>query len=144
MANPDPSRRTRFKPGQSGNPSGKSKDPDRDPDRDRTVAVALDELLHSRRIGSVEVPGGRLVLDLVCEKLLKESLKGNIRAMELLFDRAYGKVPTPVGEDPAAAAARGRADDLKVVLPMPTAEDTRTDGDPDPHDRPQDIDPTPA
>jgi hypothetical protein len=119
MANKNPSPSTRWKPGKSANPGGVPKDPDRDPDRDRTVAVALDELLHSRRIGKVEVPGGRLVLDLVCEKLLTEALKGNIRAMELLFDRAYGKVPTPIGEDPAAVAAASRRG---YTVLMPTAE----------------------
>jgi len=67
-----------FKPGQSGNPNGRPK-----------KLPQLDELLAD--ILSDEQKG-MSAAEAILKQLRNMAIKGNIRAAELLLDRAYGKV----------------------------------------------------
>ncbi len=66
-----------FKKGQSGNPKGRPK-----------KLPKLDELL-------AEVLGteskGKTIAENILRSLQKQAMKGNVKAAELLLDRAYGK-----------------------------------------------------
>jgi hypothetical protein len=119
MANPDPSRRTRWRKGQSGNPSGKAADPE----HERTVAETLKRLLHSRTLGTTTLPDGKLVIDALCEAMLKYALKGNAILIREILDRTEGRVPLPA---PAAAAGEPR-DDCVIVVPSARTDDGADD-----------------
>jgi hypothetical protein len=67
----------RFKPGQSGNPNGRPK-----------KIPALDKLL-SDVLGSVENEESEMKA--VINALIVRAKKGDVRAAEVLLDRAYGK-----------------------------------------------------
>jgi hypothetical protein len=108
MANRDPSRKTRWRKGQSGNPSGKSSDPE----HERTVAETLRRLLHSRTLGATTLPDGKLVIDALCEAMLKYALKGNAILIREILDRTEGRVPLP-----APAAGAGEPRDCVIVVP---------------------------
>lgn len=72
---PFPNDDTKFKPGQSGNPKGRPR-----------KLPEIDTLL-SEVLGEEEGEEAREIL----KALLKEAKKGNVRAAEVLLDRAYGK-----------------------------------------------------
>lgn len=76
MANPNPSPKTRFKKGQSGNPKGRVKLPD--------IKDALAKIL-------AEEKDGYTALDAILAQLRAKASKGDIRAAEALLDRAFGK-----------------------------------------------------
>lgn len=71
-----------FKPGQSGNPKGRPK-----------KIPKLDELLG-------EVLGaetrGVTAAEAILKRLRSQAAAGNVRAAELLLDRAYGKAKQPM------------------------------------------------
>jgi hypothetical protein len=73
----------RFKKGQSGNPNGRPKE-----------LPALKELM--KKIMSTEDKNGIQTAEQILEAVKKRALDGDIKAAELLLDRAYGKVVTPV------------------------------------------------
>jgi len=67
----------KFKKGQSGNPKGR---PKKLPQLDILLADVLGE-----------EQNGITAAEALLKKLRSEAMKGNIRAIELLLDRAYGK-----------------------------------------------------
>lgn len=67
-----------FKKGQSGNPSGR---PKKLPDLDELLTDVLSEQLQ-----------GKEALKVVLLALRKKAATGDVRACELLLDRAYGKL----------------------------------------------------
>jgi len=74
---PDPPKEHRFKKGQSGNPKGR---PKKLPEIDKLLADVLGE----------EDEGGTAALTIL-KKLRQKASAGNLRAAEILLDRAYGK-----------------------------------------------------
>jgi hypothetical protein len=74
---------TPFKKGQSGNPNGRPKE-----------IPALKELM--KKIMSTEDKNGIQTAEQILEAVKKRALDGDIKAAELLLDRAYGKVVTPI------------------------------------------------
>jgi hypothetical protein len=82
VPNYNPSPATRFKPGQSGNPSGR---PKRSP-----ITTALIELLEEKAASKA-----------LAAKWLSEAAKGDPRFFAMLLDRVEGRVPDspePIGE----------------------------------------------
>lgn len=77
MAKRNPPESTKFKPGQSGNPKG----------RPRKIP-ALDSLL-ADVLG--EETDGMTTAKKILVALSKQAIKGNVRAAEVLLDRAFGK-----------------------------------------------------
>lgn len=70
----DPPKETQFQPGQSGNPTGR---PKKLPEIDDLLADVLgEEGIEAKQI---------------LEALIKKAKKGDVRAAEVLFDRAFGK-----------------------------------------------------
>ena len=65
-----------FKKGQSGNPNGRPKLPD--------IKEALELLLS-------DVESGKTKLEMVINALYKRAIKGDVRAIQELLDRMYGK-----------------------------------------------------
>ncbi len=74
-----------FPKGQSGNPRGGSH-------RGR-LANLLFQQLGEKVEGD---PKERTFAELVVRSIIKEAIKGNVRAMELCLDRVDGKVPVPL------------------------------------------------
>lgn len=77
-----PPKHTRFKAGESGNPAGRPK-----------KIPAIDELLAD--ILSEENSGLSAAREVIIA-LVKKAKSGDVRAAEVLFDRAYGKVKQPI------------------------------------------------
>ena len=69
-----------FEKGQSGNPAGR---PKKLPDLDTLLAETLSE-----------ETGGIEAMKLILAALVKKAKAGDVRAAELLMDRAYGKLRT--------------------------------------------------
>lgn len=67
-----------FKKGQSGNPKGR---PKKLPDLEVIMAAVL-----------ADESGGITAAEQIIKALHKAAIKGNVRAAELLLDRAYGKI----------------------------------------------------
>ena len=65
-----------FKKGQSGNPNGRPKLPD--------LNTALIKYLTKRE-------GGEDQLEIVVNKLVDKAIEGDLKAIEMLLDRTYGK-----------------------------------------------------
>jgi hypothetical protein len=82
MANPDPSPRTRWQPGQSGNPKGR---PRTKPltDRLREAIEAVDD-------------EGRSVADRIVEKWIERASGGDVMALKEMLNRLEGKAPLRV------------------------------------------------
>ena len=72
----NPPEHTRFKKGQTGNPNGRPKLPD--------LKQAMTDLLADKA-------NGKTALDQVLAKIRKMAVDGNLKAAEMLLDRAYGK-----------------------------------------------------
>jgi hypothetical protein len=77
MPRKEPPKEHRFKPGQSGNPKGRVK-----------KIPALDKLL-ADVLGSIEDEDSEMKA--VINALITRAKKGDVRAAEVLLDRAYGK-----------------------------------------------------
>lgn len=73
---PNPQNLKPFKKGQSGNPKGRPKMPD--------IREALVKIL-------AEEKDGYTALDAILAQLRAKAAKGDIKAAEVLLDRAYGK-----------------------------------------------------
>jgi ferritin-like protein len=73
---PFPNPNTQFKKGKSGNPNGRPKMPD--------ISEALNKVLNEEKDGIT-------ALDAVLKALRNKAVKGDVRAAQELFDRAYGK-----------------------------------------------------
>ena len=65
-----------FKKGQSGNPNGRPKIPD--------LSEAISKILNEEK-------DGMIALDAVLKALRARAIKGDVRAIQELLDRAYGK-----------------------------------------------------
>ena len=72
-----------WKPGESGNPAGR-------PPNKRYLSEIARELMKQARKGDLE---GKTTDELVVLALVKEALKGNTKAIEMLHDWTEGKVP---------------------------------------------------
>jgi len=70
-------------PGQSGNPNGR-------PPNKRYLSELARDLLKTVRKGDLD---GKTTDELVVLALVKEALKGNTKAIEMLHDWTEGKVP---------------------------------------------------
>ena len=90
-----------FKPGQSGNPNGRPTKP--------IEERSLDEF--KKRFGN-----GNFAV--VLEPLAKQVQKGNVRAIELVFEYLLGK--------PAQSIDLQSAGELKVTVEYKRADDTTT------------------
>jgi len=73
----------KFKKGQTGNPKGR---PKKLPNLDVLLANVLGE----------ENKDGISAAEAILIKLRAEAAKGNIRAAQLILDRAYGKAKQPI------------------------------------------------
>ena len=71
-----------FKPGQSGNPNGR-------PPGVRYLSELTRDLLRETRKGDIE---GKTTDELIVLALVKEALKGNTKAIEMIHDWTEGKV----------------------------------------------------
>lgn len=76
-------RDNQWKPGQSGNPAGR-------PPNKKYLSEWAAELLEQIPVGEV---GGRNADQLVTMALIREALKGNTKAIDMLHDWTEGKVP---------------------------------------------------
>ena len=74
---------TEFKPGQSGNPNGR---PKKLPELDKLLADVLGE-----------EKDGLTAAEAILKALRMKAAKGDIRAAEVLLDRAYGKAKQNYG-----------------------------------------------
>lgn len=74
--------KSQWKPGQSGNPKGRSK-------RIQYISEALRELLKNPDDARQ-----------IAERIIKDAKAGNYNAINFLADRTEGKVTQPIGGDP--------------------------------------------
>lgn len=95
MGNPNPSPKTRFKKGQSGNPKGRAKLPDI---RDALAKILADE------------KDGYTALEATLMALRAKAVKGDIRAAEALLDRAFGRPKQSVDQTIDLRAIRQMSD----------------------------------
>jgi hypothetical protein len=79
---PTPPEHSRFKPGQSGNPNGR---PKKIPELDKLLADVLGE-----EKDGIEAAKAILMA------LRAKATKGDVRAAEVLLERAYGKIKQDV------------------------------------------------
>lgn len=87
MPNPD-NLRPPWKPGESGNPGGRPKG--------RSLTARLRELLDRGEINGKPIKDGQQVADLVAKALIKAAVRGNVKALQYIFDRVDGKIPDKV------------------------------------------------
>lgn len=95
------SKPTQFKKGQSGNPAGRPK------------KIPILDVLLADVLGS-EDKKGVTVAKKILDALSLRAMKGDVRAAEVLLERAWGKVKQPIGlttENP-----------IDVFLQMPLTE----------------------
>lgn len=79
MPNPENVQPHKFPKGQSGNPKGRPK-----------KIPALDKLLEN-------IPENQY--QAIMDKLAEKARRGDVRAAEVLLDRAYGKAKQPIAQD---------------------------------------------
>jgi len=82
MANPDSVRPFQWKKGETGNPNGR---PKKIPEIDKLLAEVLGE-----------EKDGITAADAILKALRAKASKGDIRAAEVLLDRAYGKATSNI------------------------------------------------
>lgn len=92
---------TPFKKGQSGNPNGRPKE-----------LPALKELM--KKVMASEDKNGIQTAEQILEAVKKRALDGDIKAAELLLDRAYGKVVTPIAETDSEGKDK---DTIAIIAP---------------------------
>jgi len=86
---------TEFKPGQSGNPNGR---PKKLPELDKLLADVLGE-----------EKDGITAAEAILKALRAKAAKGDVRAIEVLLDRAYGKAKVGIeltGKDGASLGVK--------------------------------------
>jgi hypothetical protein len=82
--NPIPNNKP-FKKGQSGNPNGR---PKKLPELDKLLADVLGE-----------EKDGMTAAEAILKALRRRAVKGDVRAIEVMFDRAYGKARQTIAAD---------------------------------------------
>lgn len=102
MANRSPSPKTRFTKGQSGNPKGRPKLPD--------IREALAKVLADEKDGVT-------ALEATLNALRLKAVRGDIRAAEVLLDRAFGK-------SVQVADITSGGEPIRVVPPIAWTDDT--------------------
>lgn len=85
------SRSTRFKPGQSGNPKGR---PKKIPDLDKLMRDVF---------GSTDEGGQRSGMRSVLLALKRKANRGDVKAIQLILDRAYGKAKATISLEHSGA-----------------------------------------
>lgn len=93
-----------WKPGQTGNPKG---GPKRKP-----ITDALLEALEKNKVGKLDLPNGRTLIELIIEAWVRNIVAGNQRAISDLMDRLEGKV----SDDPPAEAGSPLVDTIRAFL----------------------------
>jgi hypothetical protein len=88
----------RFKKGQSGNPNGRPKE-----------LPGFKELI--KKIMTADSGNGEQEVESILKAMVKAAKRGDVRAAEVLFDRAYGKVVTTI----AATDSEGKDKDTQVL-----------------------------
>jgi len=88
------SEKTQFKPGQSGNPKGR-------PAVNLTNVLKKEVAKALRSKGKdVEVDGVKVtVAEGLVKKMIGKALNGDMRAMQMIFDRNDGKVPDIIQQE---------------------------------------------
>jgi len=76
---PFPNPSSQFKPGQSGNPTGR-------PPGSRSIKTRLRELLERTELGGRQLPDGKQIADLVTEEIAKGALKGDFRFLQFIVE----------------------------------------------------------
>jgi uncharacterized protein DUF5681 len=84
---------TPFKPGQSGNPTGRPKK--RLPITDRYVAL-LESPIEENERKKLKLPKGATNADAIVLQVIRLARKGNLRAIKEICDRVEGKPSTRV------------------------------------------------
>jgi hypothetical protein len=102
MANPNPSPKTRFVKGKSGNPKGRPKLPD--------ISEALAKILADEK-------DGYTALEATLMALRAKAVKGDIRAAEALLDRAFGKPRQSVDHTTAGDKLPPSAIRVELIAP---------------------------
>lgn len=119
MSNPNPSPATRWKPGQSGNPRGPTPKGER-----------LTDFLRA----ALEINGRRAKL---ADVVAKRALQGDIKFIELIFDRIDGAVAKPLElGGPGGGAIPVQHYDAAAALAVATAgsdEDPEAPGEAEGH-----------
>jgi hypothetical protein len=105
MANPNPSPKTRFRKGQSGNPKGRIKLPD--------ISEALAKILADEK-------DGYTALEATLMALRAKAVKGDIRAAEALLDRAFGRPKQAIDHTTDGKALTPTRVEWVVVDPKPS------------------------
>ena len=82
MANPQNIEKHKFPKGQTGNPNGR---PRKLPELDKLLADVLGE-----------EKDGVSAAEAILKALRLKAAKGDVRAIELMLDRAYGKAPQTI------------------------------------------------
>jgi hypothetical protein len=102
-----------FKPGESGNAAGRAKG--------RSLTSVLRELVEATKCGAKKLPNGQQVVDVLVEVVLKQALRGNLKAIELIWDRLEGKPLAPIRPEGKLT--------VEVVYTDIQADDTGGNGD---------------
>lgn len=76
--NPHPNPKYQFKPGNPGGP-GRPKG--------RTITGTLRDMLDADKLGGKPIGEGKKVMDLLCEVILREALKGDVQFVKLAVER---------------------------------------------------------
>jgi hypothetical protein len=79
---------TRWKPGESGNPKGRTKGP--------SIADLLRETLEADTLCGYPNPDGRSNAQMIVEAAIRHAVKGDAAFMKEILNRTLGKVPSKV------------------------------------------------
>jgi len=104
-----PPRHTRFKPGQSGNPSGR-------PKGSKNFATILQQQLRKKVTITVDGKPKRVTIqEVIARRLANDSMKGTTKAMELLIRLTSAKSDDGVGNDAARETVLTDKDALRRI-----------------------------
>jgi hypothetical protein len=99
-----------FKPGESGNPSGRRKGP--------SITAVVREMLDEAIAGEKDE---RAAVVRIAEAVLKQAIAGDLKALTLLLERTEG--PPPKGDETARSGAVGNP--VVVYLPHNARDESR-------------------